>query len=278
MPFQDHGIGVSKQIYSLFSYLDTQTYDKVAPKIEYWTEWALTQRLTTVDKLSEHVSTLPWTSHPSPASCARFLKEFRDSPGRSDQAKSFVNDLSTRVFWWFAAASAEDLGMNENGGAVARNGGRGFIEVASFVGHLIECDLLDHKLVRLHLIKPLTTHYYPQHGKPRETVRINAICRLFAVAGGTLVQGLLEPEDVQACFKILETQLSKHGTTAGLSRTKLEVQYATHSDASCRNLLTRAPGTSQAPCYVVALEIRGRTKERRRNWRTWSGRWNPSGY
>ena len=113
--------------------------------------------------------------------------------------------------------------MNENSGAVARNGGRGFIEAASFVGHLIECDLLDHELVRLHLIKPLTTHHYPRPGGPEETVRINAICRLFVTAGSALVQGLLEPEDVRACFNTLEIQLSAHGKTAGLSRTKLEV-------------------------------------------------------
>ena len=97
------------------------------------------------------------------------------------------------------------------------------MEAASFVGHLIDCGLLDHELARLHLIKPLTTHYYCPPGKPEETVRVNAICRLFVAAGSTLVQGLLEPEDVQACFNILETHLSRHGTTAGLSATKLEV-------------------------------------------------------
>jgi len=98
MSYQNRGDGVSGKIYSLLSQIDTQRYDEIAPKIEYWTELALTQQLTTVDKLVEHVSTLPWTIHPSPASVGRFLKEFRDSPRRSAQAKSFVDDLSTRVF------------------------------------------------------------------------------------------------------------------------------------------------------------------------------------
>ena len=160
MSYQYRGISLSAQIYWLLSCLDIPTYDKVAPKIEYWTELALTQQFTTAEELVEHVSDLPWTSHRSVASVARFLKEFRDSPRRSSQARSFVNDLSTRVFWWFAAASAEGLRMDENGGAVARNGGRGFVEVASFVGHLIECGLLNHDLVRQHLINPLTDHYH----------------------------------------------------------------------------------------------------------------------
>jgi len=228
MSYHNRGNGVSKKIYSLLSQIDTRRYDEIAPGIEYWTELALTQQLTTVDKLVEHVSTMPWTGLTSPASVGRFLKEFRDSPRRSAQARSFVDDLSTRVFLWFAAASAEDLGMNGSYHSLtdaARNGGHGFIEVASFVGHLIDCGLLDHELVRLHLIKPLTTHIYSKPGKAEETVRIYAICRLFFAAGSTLVQGLLEPEDLQACFKILETQLSKHGTTGELSSTKLEVQW-----------------------------------------------------
>ena len=251
MSYQDRGISLSRQIYWLLSCLDIPTYDKIAPKIEYWTELALTQQFTTVDKLVEDVSDLPWTSHRSLASVARFLKEFRDSPRRSSQGRSFVDDLSTRVFLWFAAASAEGLRMDESGGAVARNGGRGFVEVASFVGHLIECDLLDHELVRLHLIKLLTTHYYLQPGGSSETVRVNAICRLFVAAGSTLVQGLLEPEDVRVCFEILGTQSSSPG---GIEAAKLEVQCATHLDAPHRNLLTRGPGTSRAPRYVVAAE------------------------
>ena len=115
------------------------------------------------------------------------------------------------------------MNYDEYSYTVATRGGYGFIEAASFVGNLIEYGLLDHELVQLHLIKPLTTHDYPEPGKPEETVRVHAICRLFVAAGSTLVQGLLEPEDVRACFKILEAHLSRHGTTAGLSHAKLEV-------------------------------------------------------
>ena len=256
MPYQNRDIGVSKKIYSLLSQLYTQTYDEIAPKIEYWTEWAFAQQLTTVDKLVEHVSDLAWTSSRSPAAVGRFLKEFRDSPQRSAQARSFVDDLSTRIFWWFAAASAEDLAIDnhEYSDSVARNGGRGFMEAASFVGHLIDRDLLDHELVRLHLIKPLTTHYCYYHWRAEETVRISAICRLFVATGSTLLQGLLDPEDVQACFQILETYLPTNGTTEGLSSANLEVQCAARPIAPHRNPLTRAPGTSRAPCHVVAAE------------------------
>ena len=123
--------------------------------------------------------------------------------------------------------------MNEYvpyGDWVVSRGGYGFIEAASFIGHLIDCGLLDHELMRLYLIKPLTTHHYSQPGLPQEAVRVSAICRLFVAAGNTLVQGLLEPGDILVCFKILEIQLSRHGMTARLSSTKLEVQCATYLD------------------------------------------------
>ena len=254
MSYDNRGTGVSARIYSLLSYLDTPTYDELAPKIEYWIELALTQQLTTVGELVDHLSILPWTIYRCPTSFARFLKEFRDSPRRSAQARSFVDKFCTRVFVWFAAASAEDLAMDWQNDMVASGGGYGSIEAASFVGHLIERDLVDHELVRLHLIKSLTIHYYPQPDRPEETVRVSAICRLFVAAGSTLVQGLLDPEDVQVCFRTLENRLSRHGTTAGLSRPKLEVQCVAHTNVSYQNPLTRGPGTSRAPCRVVAAE------------------------
>jgi len=141
--------------------------------------------------------------------------------------------------------------MNEYNGVVTRGGGYGFLKTASFVGHLIECDLLDHELVRLHPIKLLTAHYYLQPWESSETVRFNAICRLFVAAGSTLVQGLLEPEDVRVCFEILGTQSSNPG---GIEAAKLEVKCATHLDAPHRNLLTRRPGTSRVARYVAAAE------------------------
>ena len=108
------------------------------------------------------------------------------------------------------------------------------MEAASFVGHLIEHDLLDRKLVRQHLIKPLILHYYPSPGTQEEIVRINAIFRLFVAAGNTLVQGLLEPDDARVCFDILETQLSKPDVIARLSTTKIEVRCVIYSDVPTR--------------------------------------------
>ena len=223
MSFQSRGAAVSGRIYDLFSCLNTRTYDKVAPTIEYWTELALTQQFTTVGELVELVSILAWSTSRCPASFARFLREFRDQPHRSFQARSFVDEFCTRVFWWFVAASVEDLGMNRYNASVTVGGEYGFMEAALFVGHLIQCGLLNHDLVRLHLIKPLTTHYYPNPKTPAGTVRANAVCQLFAVAGSTLVQGPLEPEDVRVCFEILGTQSSRPGGIKYLSAAKLEV-------------------------------------------------------
>ena len=198
-----------------------------------WTELALTQQFTTVDELVERVSTWIWNGQYAPACFSRFLKEFRNSPHRSAQARSFVDEVCTRFFLWFTAASAEDLQRNSTSGRVAVYGGNGFIEGASFVGHFIECGLLDHELVQSHLVKALT-HHYPCPAEPARIVRANAVFRLFVAAGNTLLQGLLEPDDVRTCFEILETQLSRPGGMAGLSTTKLEVQCAAHPDASHR--------------------------------------------
>ena len=238
MPDQDRGIDVSRKIHSLFFCLDIYTYDEVTPEIEYWTELALTQQFTTVDKLAEEVSFLPWTTYRCPASFTRFLKEFRDSPRRSTQARSFVNDLSTRLFWWFAAASAGAFATNLHTTTVTKNGGRSFVEAARSVGYLIRCDLLDHELVRLHLIKPLTTYYYPRLETSAETIRAKAIYRLFNVTGNTLVQGLLEPGDAQVCFEILGTQ-SALGGTEWLPAAELKVQCATRPNTPHLNPLTR---------------------------------------
>ena len=128
--------------------------------------------------------------------------------------------------------------MNSSSDRVARCGGNGFIEGASFVGHFIECGLLDHELVRSHLVKALT-HHYPRPVEPVGIVRTNAISRLFVVAGNTLLQGLLEPEDVRTCFEILENRLSRPGGIAGLSTTKLEVWCVAHPNTPHQNLLTR---------------------------------------
>ena len=226
MSFQSCGVCVSNQICFLFSWLDSgpETYDEVAPKIEYWIELALTKQFITVDKLVEDISALAWDTSCCPASFVRFLREFLDSPRRSTQARSFVGELCTRIFLWFAAASADDLYMDRYESSVTIGGGYGFVEAALFVGHLIQRGLLDHDLVRLHLVKPLTAHYYFLPDTPAETVRANAICALFDVAGCTLVQGPLEPEDVRVCFEIMGAQSSRPGGIKELSAARLEVR------------------------------------------------------
>ena len=181
-------------------------YDEIAPKVEYWIEYVLREQFATVDELVEGVSEVAWDGGGS--SAGRFLKEFHDASHRSGQARSFVVQLCTYILRRFAIACVEDLWMKPGGGFIPRNSkGPSFIRAASFVGYLIEWGLLEHDLVQRHVIKPLTNHhYYPGDKDSPETVRANAIYRLFIAAGNTLLQGLLEPEDAQVCFGILDTR------------------------------------------------------------------------
>ena len=176
----------------------------------------------TVDELVEGVSEVSWNEGGSFASVARFFKEFHDTPRRSGQARSFVAQLSTHVLRWFAIASVEDLSWSHRYSTISPNYGSGFVRAASFVGHLVESGLLAHDLVRRHLIKSLTKHPYHHLGNKDSpgTVRANAIYQLFAAAGNTLLQGLLEPEDAQVCFGILDT---RRGWITGFEPAKLQV-------------------------------------------------------
>ena len=217
----------------------------------------------TIDELIERVSDLVWTGsgHGSRSNFIRFLKEFRDLPRRRHMP-AFVDVVCTLIFPWFAAAPAEDLSMSWSSGRTAKNGGMGFIEGATVVGRLVECRLLNHELGRLHLINRLT-HHYPHPRGPARTVRAAATYRLFAVAGNTLLRGLLELEDVQACFEMLETQLSSSVQADGLSTANLKVWRAI--DASHRNTLTHMirNSVSSVPrgCSGVTLR-RGETTKR----------------
>ena len=182
-------------------------YDEIAPMIEYWIEYVLREQFATVDELVEGVSGVAWDGGGSFISVVRFLKEFYDAPQRSEQARSFVVQLCTYVLRWFAIACVEGLWMDSRYVSTLSLSGHAFIRAASFVGHLIEWSLLEHDLVRRHLIKPLTYHEYNSGDKVSpETVRANAIYQLFITAGNTLLQGLLEPKDAQVCFKILNIQ------------------------------------------------------------------------
>ena len=224
------------KIYELFCFLKPSTYTEVAPKIEFWIEYALAEHSTTVNDLVQEVSLVAWSvHHDSFPSVARFLKEFRDAPNHSEQAKTFVDELCPHVLRWFAAASAENLSVD--GGSVssykiAVNGGQGFIRAASCVGYLVEWGLLSNELVQRHLVKPLVAHQYYEGGRDdvQRSIRAMAIFHLLAAARNSLLQGLLDPEDVQACFKTLDAKIALN-EIAGPDSTKLNVWYFSHSYA-----------------------------------------------
>lgn len=196
---------LTSKICSLLCELGPSTYDEITPKIEFWIEYALGEQFTTVGGLLDQVhSRIQLGSH---SYISRFLGEFRNAHHSSEQAKDFVDGLCLHAIRWFAVASSEDLSPSWSGN-YSSTGGFGFLRAASFVGHLIERGLIDHKLVRRHIFKPLTTHYYNPNDLKKQTIRAYAIYKLFTAAGNTLLQGLLEPEDVQDCFKMLDTQVS----------------------------------------------------------------------
>lgn len=104
--------------------------------------------------------------------------------------------LCEEILRLFAVSSVQDLSMDRN-----RNvgyGGKGFISTASLIGHLIEWRLVIHQLVRQHLVKLLIAHHYTYHPRDHiaKSIRAMAIYQLLAVARNTLLQGLLEPEDI----------------------------------------------------------------------------------
>ena len=236
--YHNRQITIVSKISSLFYSLDSSNYDEVAPKVEFWVEYALAEHSTTIDELVKGVSPVAWGSHTSFASVARFLKEFRDASNRSDQAKSFVDELCPHILRWFAAASTENLSVDPgNNSVVAKCGGDGFIRAASCVGYLIEWSLLSSELVRRHLVKPLIAHHYRDRDDAYRSVRTMAIFELFAAARNSLLQGLLDPDDVQACFKMLDIKITIKGMV-GPNAGKLNVRRFTYPNALPRNPLT----------------------------------------
>ena len=224
---------LAANICNLFYSLDSSTYNEIAPKIEYWIEYVITERFTPIEDLVERVSSVAWGECASPSDVSRFLKEFRDAPRRSEPMRSFVDEFCLHVLRWFAIAASEDPSTYLKD-SIKSGGGSGFVRAALFVGHLIKCGLFSHDLVRRHLIKPLITHRGYDH------YRAKATYQLFFVAGNTLLQGLLEPEDVQICFEILDTFA---GEGADLDTTRLNVRCDSCSDASHHGL-TCVLGTS----------------------------------
>ena len=204
------------------------TYDHNAPKIEYWIEYLLRERFATVDELVEGISSVAWQqngqgSYANIRHIGRFLKEFHDAPRRSEQGRSFVTQFCSHLLRRFAVASIEDNSMYRLDSSTRYLYGKGwsFVNAASFIGHLINWGLLNHELVQRHLIKPLLTtcsiDFVP--GDIYKPARANAIYRLFIAAGNSLM-GFLEPEDVQACFEILD---SKAQGIVGFNAARLKV-------------------------------------------------------
>ena len=231
--FHNRQNSISSRIRSLLISLTEKPSeeDRITPKIEYWIEYVLREHFTTVDELVEGVSYVAWEDGGSYSTVTRFLKEFRDVPHRSDQARSFVTRLCSHSLRWFAIASVECLSMGSSDGSIASGGGNGFIRAASFVGHLIKCGLLSHELVRQHLVKPLINHYDGDTTYLWEPVRANAIYQLFIAAGNTLFEGLLEAEDVLVCFRTLDIQ-STVGKIEGYDAGRVKVWWITHTKAS----------------------------------------------
>ena len=215
---------ISNKIRSLLIFLTNKPseYDRITPKIEYWIEYVLREHFTTVDALVEGVSYVAWDNGGSYEGVARFLKEFRDAPRRSEQARSFITQLCSHVLHWFAITSVESLSMGQYCGSIASGGGYGFIRAASFVGHLIAYDLLSQELVRKHLIKPLINHYDEDSKSHLDAVWASAIYQLFIAAGKSLFEGLLEAEDVRLGFETLDAQ-SKIWEIGGYDAARVKV-------------------------------------------------------
>ena len=82
--------------------------------------------------------------------------------------------------------------------------------------------MFSHEFVRRHLIKPLTTLHYTDRDDIERSFRAAAIYQLFVAAGNTLLQGLLEAKDIQACYDALGAKISLQGVVMP-DATKLNV-------------------------------------------------------
>ena len=207
-------------------------YDQITPKVEFWIEYVLREQFITIHELVEKVSYIAWelTRLEVPI-VLQFLKEFRNAPHRSEHARPFVDELCHHILRWFAITATECDHNSEY--SVAGRERDGFICAASFVGQLIETGLLSHDLVRRHLIKPLITYNDYNGDGDYDIYRPCVIYLLFFVAGNTLLQGLIEPDDVQLSFKILKEQPSPY-----VSELKVKVQCTLRIVAP-RQALTR---------------------------------------
>ncbi|KAF9644371.1 hypothetical protein BDM02DRAFT_3190670, partial [Thelephora ganbajun] len=194
----------------------------------FWKIRSLLLALT--NKSLEYDQIAPKIDGGSYAGVGRFLKEFRDAPHCSEQARSFITQLYLHVLRCicnsFGGRSSESRELGDS--LVSIHGGTNLTRVASFVGYLIEWGLLSNELVRQHLTKPLTNHYYYSAGSDSEIVRANAVYQLLIAAGNTLLQGLLEAEDVRVCFEMLDAQTSA-GKISGFDAAKLKELREIHA-------------------------------------------------
>ena len=223
---------LTANICNLLYDLGPSTYDEIRPKVEFWIDYVLEERFMTTSELADRLTSVAWDSRSSQSDISRFLKEFRDGLHRSELVRTFIGEFSTAILRWFSVASSEDLWVNWTEALVSKSGGVGFMRAASFVGHLIECGLLDHSLVQRHVLKPLTAHYYNESNFRKQAVRAHAIYGLFTTAGNTLLQGLLKPEEVEECFDKLKIRVSI-GDIGGMDKfdeEKLNVQWGPRLD------------------------------------------------
>jgi hypothetical protein len=145
--------------------------------------------------------------------------------------------LSLYVLRWFAIASIEDLWTYSERrttynrtSSISPGAMSGFINAASFIGYLIKWGLLSHELVKRHLTKPLTNHPDNNvHEQSPGVTRAKAIYRLLTAAGDTLLQGLLEPDDVQDCFNMLDAWPHEK---MGFDSEKVKVRCTSHGYSS----------------------------------------------
>ena len=94
--------------------LRSSTYDKMTPKIEFWIEYIINEGFSTPKDLAEQLSGVAWHSYDINTEIPRFLKAFRDAPGRSEPTRFFVDEFCLRVLRWFAGASTDYFQMDDS--------------------------------------------------------------------------------------------------------------------------------------------------------------------
>lgn len=261
---------INSKIRSLLTSLtkEPSEYEETALKIEYWIEYVLCENFSTVDELVEGVSSVAWDEGTScPASIGKFLKEFHDAPHRSEKTRGFVTKMCSHVLRWFTIAAVEDFwGRDNNLSHILGCRPYGFIRGASFIGYLIEWGLLSHGLAKWHITKSLTNHHdNDRHVKSPGATRANAIYQLFTAAGNTLLQGFLEPVDVQVCLDILDTWSQQRGMSFDVA--KLKVRYTTNNHASRWSLTRKQEFRELHAAWVLRREGEEKTRETEGNQR-----------